>query len=280
MLTMATITTPQNLNAALQSYRQDMAPWRQGVDNQMFRRDPVLYMLELADELRAGHFKPQSIRRYKMLMGNNKARQISALCLKDKVAQKAVLQVLSPHLEGLFHANSFAFRAKRSCDMALQLARHYINNDLAYIVHADVKDCFNQIGLNTLNKQIGKIIADKQVKKLIEQWLYSHASTPARFLHQAKGLPQGSVLSPLWCNLYLHQLDIFLTQKNITFIRYADDILLLTKTMGQASQANKYLCDQLARLKLSLNNDKTYLGISTNKITFLGKSLPNMKNTA
>ena len=94
------------------------------------------------------------------------------------------------------------------------------------------------------------------------------------FLGTSRGVAQGAVLSPLLCNLYLHQLDIKLAKANIPFVRFADDFLLFCSTRLEAEKALEFTKKQLDNLGLSIHPKKTRVVRSHYGVMFLGERLP------
>jgi len=93
----------------------------------------------------------------------------------------------------------------------------------------------------------------------------------------ARGIPQGAVLSPLWCNLYLHQLDRAWDRRNLPFVRYADDFLLFAPDRKRAEKGLAWTDRQLRKLGLRLHPDKTKITRTGPHVVFLGKNLPMRK---
>ena len=88
-----------------------------------------------------------------------------------------------------------------------------------------------------------------------------------------RGILQGAVLSPLWCNLYLHQLDRAWERRNLPFVRYADDFLLFASDRKRAVKALDWTDRQLRKLGLRLHPDKTRVTLTRPHVVFLGKNM-------
>ena len=89
-----------------------------------------------------------------------------------------------------------------------------------------------------------------------------------------RGIPQGAVISPFLCNIYLHQLDRALTRHNVPFVRYADDFLLFAPDQTTAQRAMEFARERLEGLDLELHPDKSRVVRAGPNVVFLGKPLP------
>jgi len=114
--------------------------------------------------------------------------------------------------------------------------------------------------------------------ELICDWLDTGAMRRG-FISQTKGIPQGSCLSPFLCNLYLTEWDFAMSDKNLPFVRYADDFLVFARSKKEAIDAKQFIMKYLRRLKLELHPEKTHVTFCGPHITFLGRKLrkPNTK---
>ena len=117
-------------------------------------------------------------------------------------------------------------------------------------------------------------VADAKTMKLIARWLNQGAHVRS-LLSTPRGISQGAILSPLFCNLYLHRFDGALDKANIPFVRFADDFLLFAPAREAASKACDFAGSELERLDLVLHPTKTSVVRSSSKVVFLGETLPN-----
>ena len=117
---------------------------------------------------------------------------------------------------------------------------------------------------------------DRTLLGIMELWLKQGAHNTS-LLSTDRGISQGAILSPLMCNLYLHEFDIALEKANIPFVRYADDFLLFTSSKALADKALNYVSGVMAKLDLELHDGKTQVVRSSREVIFLGERLPNPK---
>ena len=265
------------LNRAWKRLRNNMAPWQPGVSRREMESDFAYHLLNLADELGNGCYKPDAARFFPANKGDGKQRIISALTLRDKLAQRAVLTVLEPIGEKIFHYNSFGYRQGRTIDMVLSRIREYMLCGLTWIVDADIQNFFDNIPHKPLIKMVKSLISDREMAALIYRWLDSGTARKG-FISTPKGIPQGAVLSPFLCNLYLTQWDNEMAAKNFPFVRFADDFLVFAESREQAQKAHTYVAKSLRKLHLTLNPQKTQITKCGPGVRFLGKKLPNLKS--
>jgi len=265
------------LNFAWKKLKNDKAIWSQNLSRQDMEKDFVFHILKLSEDLRKGTYQPDPVRFFPVTKGSGKMRIISAYTLRDKLAQRAILKVLEPIFEKQFHNDSFGYRTGRSVNMALAKVKEYIRCGFTWIVDADISNYFDNIPHKPLLKKLKSNINDRKVMSLIRAWL--DAGTVRKgFLSKTKGIPQGGVLSPLFCNIYLTKWDNEMARKNLPFVRFADDFLIFSKTKDQARKAFMYTEKCLNNLDLSLNQEKTRVVSCGPHITFLGQKLPAIHN--
>ncbi|QLQ32183.1 MAG: hypothetical protein HZT40_11980 [Candidatus Thiothrix singaporensis] len=137
---------------------------------------------------------------------DGKIRIISAQHLKDKLVQRALLILLEPKAEALFHNDSYAYRRGRNVQMALDKARERIRIGQDWLVDADISKFFDNIPLKPLQKKLKPFVQDTAALALIGKWLKQGAHH-ASLLGNDRGISQGAILSPLFCNLYMHEFD-------------------------------------------------------------------------
>ncbi len=269
--------SPEIMNVAWKRLRGDNAVWRSGVSRSGMERDLVYHLLKLSDELRSGDYLPDPVRFFPVNKGDGKQRIISALTLRDKMAQRTVLSALEPLGEKLFHHDSFAYRPGRTIDMALSRVREYMLCGLNWVVDGDIQGFFDNIPHGPLVKILKLHIPDREMVSLIKRWLEVGAAKRG-FMSASRGIPQGAVLSPFLGNLYLTSWDNDLAAHNLPFVRFADDFLVFAKSKDDAQRAMAYVEKRLKRLGLILNPQKTRVVACGPHVTFLGRKLPRLKS--
>ena len=270
------VASPTVLNHAWRLLRKDPGCWERGLPVAEMERNVIRHVGELSRELLAGTYRPQPMRCYKVKKADGKDRILCTAAVRDKLVQRAVLTVLEPLGEAIFHDASFGYRPQCTREMALALIREWVKRGWVWIGDADIKACFDTIPHRGTLAQVKRLCPERGLLRLIPLWL---ESVPAEFrpAGAGRGLPQGMILSPFLCNLYLHTLDCTLERKGIPFVRFADNFVLLAQTEQEARQALKVAGQALKRLRLELHPDKTRVIRAAPRHRFLGLRLPDSK---
>ena len=266
--------SPEVLNQSWRRLQKEHTPWSSTVNRDELQRHLLKYILKTREQVLNGQYSPQALRQFALKKPDGRQRIISAQYLQDKLLQRALMIVLEPRAEAMFHNDSYAYRPRRSVIMAVTKAKERIKIGQDWLVDADIKSFFDEIPHKPLIKTLRRFINDTEAMKLIEKWLKTGAHHSS-LLGKRKGISQGAILSPLFCNLYLHAFDSALSKANIPFVRYADDFLLFTNSEENAHNAKDFAVKQLAKLGLKIHPQKTRIARSNKSIIFLGKHLPN-----
>lgn len=270
------VLQPDVLDEAWRRVRNEHTPWSKGVDRDQLEQHLLLHVLSLVDDLRGNRFRPEPLRQFTIPKTDGRKRVISAQYLRDKLLQRAILIVLEPKAERMFHVDSYAYRPNRGVQDALKKARERINCGLDWLVDADIRSFFDQIPQTPLKKKLKAFANDRTLLGIMDLWLKQGAHHTS-LLGTDRGISQGAILSPLMCNLYLHEFDLALEKANIPFVRYADDFLLFTSNKALAEKALDHVRRILAKLDLELHDGKTRVVRSNPDVVFLGERLPNPK---
>ena len=192
--------------------------------------------------------------------------------IRDRVVQMSVKLVIEPIFETNFLDGSYGYRLGRSAQQAIDFIRCKITfENYRIIVNADITKFFDSINREFLMKLVRKRISDPHILHLIELWLEADVMEDGKLLESTGlGTPQGSVISPLLANIYLHSFDKMLQQSGIEgiLVRFCDDFVILLKKNGK--QVLKRVEEMLSRLKLTLHPDKTRLAHAEKGFDFLG----------
>ena len=266
--------TPEVLNESWRRLRNEHTPWSPQVSRDQLQNHLVKYLLECRDDVLAATFRPLPLRQFPMKKPDGGQRVISAQYLRDKWVQRALLIVLEPKAEARFHHDSYAYRPMRNVAMALEKARERIRCGQDWLVDADIKRFFDTIPHRSLLKILRPFVNDAAAMALIETFVKQGAHHNS-LLSARRGISQGAILSPLFCNLYLHAFDEALAAANIPFVRFADDFLLFATHREGALRAKTYAEQQLTALGLRMHQEKTQVVRTAPVVKFLGEPLPN-----
>jgi RNA-directed DNA polymerase len=165
---------------------------------------------------------------------------------------------LSPIFEADMRECSFGFRPKRSAHDALQTIIDEAWGGRRWVVETDIANCFEAIPHDRLMTAIEERVVDRHVLKLLRAMLRAGVMQDGAVRRSDTGTPQGGVLSPVLCNVYLHRLDRQWTERGIgVLVRYADDLVVMCRSRQEAERALQALKAILAQLGLQTKDAKT-----------------------
>jgi group II intron reverse transcriptase/maturase len=223
------------------------------------------YLKELGEELRTQRYRPQAVKRVMILKANGGERPLGIPTVRDRIAQTACKMILEPIFEADFEESSYGFRPKRSSKGAMTAIKAHLKEGKTEVLEADLSKYFDTIPHDKLMIALKERISDPRILRLIKKWLKAPIFEDGQFTGGKKnkiGTPQGGVISPLLANIYLHLLDKIVNNPQSLFykygikiIRYADDFVLMGKTIPR--QATEKLYSLIDRMGLTLNEEKT-----------------------
>ena len=273
MSILETAMQPEIMDKAWNLLKTEHTPWSVTVDRELLQRHLMRHLLQCREEVLSGSYQPEPLRQFVVPKPDGKQRVISAQYLKDKLVQRALLIVLEPNAEAIFHHDSYAYRRGRSVKMALDKTRERIRIGQDWLVDADISKFFDNIPLTALQKRLKGFVKDSNAPSLIDKWLKQGVNSSSLF-GTSRGISQGAVLSPLFCNLYMNTFDQALADAHIPFVRFADDFLLFADEQHKAEKALAFAGKKLTEMGLTLHPNKTRVVRSSRKVVFLGESLP------
>lgn len=232
-----------------------------GVDHQTvegFRQREAVELERLAEELRTGRYTPRAIRRhYIPKPGSDEQRPLGIPTVRDRVAQAALRIVIEPIFEREFASNSYGFRPGRGCKDALREVDRMLKEGRCWVVDADLKGYFDSIPHDRLMARLEERIQDGRVLEMVRAFLKQGILEEGLVRANERGSPQGGVISPLLANVYLNPLDHVLSRQGHRMIRYADDLVILCATEGEAKAALQALEAWVVEEGLALHPTKT-----------------------
>lgn len=220
---------------------------------------PNLY--KIWNRMSSGSYFAQPVKEVIIPKSDGGERKLGIPTISDRIAQEVVKTYLEPRMEALFSKHSYGYRPKKSAHNALEKVRENVRQ-YSWVVDMDIKAFFDEVNHELLLKAIDKHVTEKWVKMYIIRWLESPVQTQDGTLvyKNGQGTPQGGVISPLLANLFLHYvLDKWLEKiyPNLTFVRYADDVIVHCYSEAQSHEVLKAIKARLEECQLRLSEQKT-----------------------
>ncbi len=193
--------------------------------------------------------------------------------VRDRVVQRALVNVIEPILDHQFHERSFGFRHGRGAHDALRIVEEKLQEGYVYVVDADLKGYFDTIPKDRLLTLVKEHISDSRMLQLIKKFLDQNILEELREWTPIAGVPQGAVLSPVLSNLYLNPLDHKMADNGFEMVRYADDFVVLCRSEFEAEVALQMITEWVEAAGLTLHPTKTKIVDSRSEsFAFLGYS--------
>ncbi len=256
------------LERAYRRSRKDAAVGVDGVTKEDYGQDLERNLRNLHERMKAKRYRHQPIRRVYIPKEKGKTRPIGISAFEDKLVQDAVREVLEAIYEQDFLDCSHGFRPKRSAHDAVRtLDRIVHRGEVSWILEADIVSFFDSLDRKKLKEMLEIRVADGSLLRLIGKCLHVGVLDGVELSTSEFGTAQGSVLSPLLGNVYLHYvLDLWFEQEvkprmrgRVTLIRYCDDFVIGFELEADARRVMDVLPKRLGRFGLALHPDKTRL---------------------
>ena len=214
---------------------------------------------ELASDLKEETYRPLPARRVWIPKpGESDKRPLSIPAIRDRIVQAALKTVIEPVFEADFRPASFGFRPKKAVHDALQVLLDESFRGQRWVVETDIANCFGAIPHDRLMSAVEERVCDRKVVKLLRAMLRSGVMEDGAVRHAVTGTPQGGVVSPLLCNVYLNRLDrAWEAEGSGVLVRYADDLMVMCRSRAEAERALAGLTSLLADLGLEPKPAKT-----------------------
>ena len=237
------------------------APGVDAVSISLFRDDEINNLYKLWNRMSAGSYMPGPVRAVEIPKDHGAGvRVLGVPNVADRIAQTAVAALLEEKLEPVFHPDSYGYRPGRSAHDALAVARRRCWKQ-DWVLDLDIRAFFDSVPHDLLLKAVAHHTSLRWVLLYIERWLKAPMQMPDGTLAaREKGTPQGSPISPLLANLFMHYaFDMWIGREypGCTFERYADDIVAHCGSEAQALALRDSIARRLGALGLELHPGKT-----------------------
>jgi RNA-directed DNA polymerase len=226
-----------------------------------FHDDEVNNLYKLWNRMSAGSYMPGPVRAVEIPKDHGAGiRVLGVPNVADRVAQTAAAMLLEQRLEPVFHPDSYGYRPGRSAHDALAAARQRCWRQ-AWVLDMDIRAFFDSVPHDLLLKAVAHHTDERWILLYIERWLKAPMLMPDGTLApRDKGTPQGSPISPLLANLFMHYaFDRWMDRNHpgCPFERYADDVVVHCDTEERARTLRAGIAERLGSLGLELHPDKT-----------------------
>lgn len=268
LLALAHLIDMEMLKAAYDRVRKDAAVGLDGVTKGQYGEHLEENLVELHRRMKAGHYRHQAIRRVHIPKGPGKTRPIGISTVEDKVVQNALSTVLGAIYEQDFLDCSYGFRPGRSAHDALRAVDAAGDRgEVNWVLEADIESFFDSLDRKRLMEMLRLRIADESFMRLVGKCLHVGVLDGEEYEEPEVGTVQGSTLSPMLGNIYLHHaLDLWFEEEvkpglkgRATLIRYADDFIIGFERQDDAVRVQGMVQERLAQYRLRLNPEKTRL---------------------
>jgi len=256
------------LRESYYALKRQAAPGVDGLTWQQYEDGLEKHLCDLHERVHKGTYRALPSRRAYAPKADGRMRPLGVAALEDKIVQAAVAQVLNAIYEEDFLGFSYGFRPERSQHDALDaLWVGLMGKKVNWVLDADIQGFFDTINHGWLMQFLEHRIVDHRILRLIRKWLRAGVSEDGKWSKTTVGTPQGSVISPLLANVYLHYvLDLWVQQwrkhraeGDMIIVRYADDFVMGFQYRRQAEQFLKALQGRMQEFGLTLHPDKTRL---------------------
>jgi len=235
-----------------------------GVDDQSiaeFERDRDKNLYRIWNRLSSGSYFPPPVKAVEIpKAGGRGVRVLGVPTVADRVAQTVVRMYLEPHVEPIFHPDSYGYRPKKSALDAVGTCRQRCwRSD--WVIDLDIRAFFDTVPHDLVLKAVAHHTDQRWVLLYVQRWLTAPLQqADGTLVARDRGTPQGSAISPLLANLFMHYaFDAWMVREHPTigFERYCDDVVVHCRSESQAHRVRDAIAARLTQVGLELHPDKT-----------------------
>src|ERR1022692_3106344 len=256
------------IEEAFSEMKENAAPGVDGLTCRDYEQHLEHNLEDLHARVHRGAYRALPSRRVYIPKPDGRQRPIAVAALEDKIVQRATATVLSAIYEEDFLGFSYGFRPGRSTHDAMDaLMVGITSTKVNWILDADIRSFFDTVSQEWLIKFVEHRVGDRRIIRLIQKWLKAGVLEDGIVTVSDKGTGQGSVISPLLANLYLHYvLDLWAERwrrreatGDMIIVRYADDFIVGFEHETDARRFLDEMRERLGKFALSLHPEKTRL---------------------
>jgi RNA-directed DNA polymerase len=253
------ILSAENIRRAWKQVRANKgAPGIDGVTVEQFPDTFRELWPKIRSSLFEGTYTPSPVLRVEIPKPDGSKRPLGIPTVLDRMIQQAIAQVMGLIFDPLFSESSCGFRPGRSAHDGVRQVKQYIGQGCKVAVDTDLSKFFDKVNHDVLMYRVSRQIQDKRVLKLIGKYLRAGVMVKGRLQATPTGVPQGGPLSPLLANILLDDLDKELEKRGHHFVRYADDFIIMVKSLSAGKRVMASIRRFLElKLRLKVNEKKS-----------------------
>lgn len=255
------------LKASFKKLRKKAAKGVDGVSYEDYEKNLKANLQSLHERLKSKKYRVPNVKRVWISKGEKgKKRPLGISTIEDKIVQRAVSELLKTVFEEDFYDFSYGFRPNLSQHAALKYLRdNCMRLGIKYVIDADIQGCFDNFDHKLMKNILKQRVNDSSLTWLIKRWLKVGIVDGNSFHHNEVGTPQGNILSPLLCNIFLHYvLDKWIVETikpllkgKIFIVRYADDFVIGLENAEDARRLYEVLPKRMKKYGLTIHPDKS-----------------------
>ena len=232
-----------------------------GVTNEAFEKDLTNNLYKVWNRMSSGTYFPPPVRAVEIPKSSGGTRMLGVPTVGDRVAQTVAAMALEPRTEAVFHEDSYGYRPRKGALDAVAACRQRCWAR-SWVIDLDIRKFFDSVPWDLVVKAVQANVTHEQrwITLHVRRWLAAPIVTPGRTAERDRGTPQGSAVSPVLANLFMHYaFDKWLEREfpAVEFERYADDAVVHCATEWQARKVLAALEERMAEVGLELHPDKT-----------------------
>jgi RNA-directed DNA polymerase len=253
------ILSTENIRRAWKQVRANKgAP---GIDGVTVEDFPFTYREcwpEIRSTILEGTYIPSPVLRVEIPKPDGSSRPLGIPNVLDRMIQQAIAQIMGRIFDPCFSESSCGFRPGRSAHNGIRRVKQFIGQGYTVAVDMDLSKFFDTVNHDVLMNRVSRRIQDKRVLQLIGKYLRAGVMVKGRLQVTPMGVPQGGPLSPLLANILLDDLDKELERRGHHFVRYADDFIIMVKSLSAGTRVMASVRRFLEReLRLKVNEKKS-----------------------
>ena len=229
----------------------------------------------LAQSLKQGNYQASVLQGVILHQKDRHPRPLAIPPLQDRIAQRAVVEIMGVAIDQLATRHSYGYRKGMSRQQARDKILSYNRQGYRWFFEADIEEFFDLVSHADIENRLHSFFPDEPIIPLIMDWISAPVQFDGQTIPREAGLPQGSPISPMLANLMLEDFDADLEAAGMKLVRFADDFVILAKSRHQAQQAMQRAEQSLQEIGLVFNPDKTHIGEFSEGFQFLGYTFLN-----